>query len=301
MDNTIGLHIYAITQHKTRKPKKIPFSNTGDGARLKKSLPHFLKKYTSADDGDGSPARPWYLMPQPLKGDTFEGTVMYGSTGYATDIVDRNTRATQYKRKTSDLEIIPLYYRIWVPNGGDYALLGLQTFGQRSCVGRFQLALETGFRQTNAGHRITFNPVAPGEIASYKVAEVKKLNLTKRDYSSDAAENQLGDPGALVDLSVSFNAKRRSNLGKLAEFTNRVRGAASDQVLEYNDTHFDEATAEIMVGGKRRTVTLIGVSRNTGKFDLTDQVKKGQNGMPVFNSISGETESIFNDVAAGKI
>ncbi|WP_182446978.1 hypothetical protein [Cereibacter sphaeroides] len=226
---------------------------------------------------------------------------MYGSSGFATDIVDRETRSTQYKRKISDIEIFPLYYRIWVPTSGKYALLALQTFGQRSCVGRFQNAMEAGFRQTNSGFRIVFKPVAPGEISSYKVAEVKRLSLTKRDYSSDAAENQLGDPGALVDLGVSFSAKPRSHLGLLKNFTDRIKAAATKSVLEYNDTHFDEATAEIMVGGKRRTVTLVGISRNTGKFDLSEDVNRGPNGMPKFESISSEAASIFDDIAAGKI
>lgn len=299
MENSIGLHIYAITQHKTRKPKKILFSENGDGARLLKSVPNFINKYKSAEYEDGETPRPWYLDPSSQKSGTFDGSIMYGSSGFATDIVDRETRSTQYKRKISDIEIFPLYYRLWVPTAGEYALLALQTFGQRSCVGRFQTALESGFRQTNSGHRIVFNPVAPGEIASYQSAEVKKLSLTKRDYSSDAAENQLGDPGALVDLGVSFSAKPRSHLGRLKSFASRVMPAKSGSVLEYNDTQFDEATAEIMVGGKRRTVTLVGISRNTGKFDLTDQVQRGPNGMPKFASVSSETASIFADIAAG--
>lgn len=301
MDNSVGLHIYSISQHRTRKPPKIAFSENGDGSRLLRTVPHFIKKYRSAKDDGGEPVRPWYLDPKEPNGGTFEGLIMYGSSGFATDIVDRETRTTQYKRKISDIEIFPLYYRLWVPTSGEYSLLALQTFGQRSCIGRFQNAMEAGFRQTNSGSRIVFNPVAPGEISSYKVAEVKRLSLTKRDYSSDAAENQLGDPGALVDLGVSFSAKRRSHLGLLQNFTDRVRTAATGSVLEYNDTHFDEATAEIMVGGKRRTVTLIGISRNTGKFDLSEDVKRGANGMPKFDSISHETASIFADIAAGKV
>jgi len=301
LDNSIGLHIYAISQYRKRKNKKITFSGSGDGFGLLKTVPHFIKKYESAKDEESGTARPWYLDPNDQNGGTFEGSIMYGSSGFATDIVDRETRSTQYKRKISDIEIFPLYYRLWVPDSGDYALLALQTFGQRSCVGRFQKALASGFRQINSDYRILFNPVAPGEIASYRVAEVKKLSLTKRNYSSDAAENQLGDPGALVDLGVSFSAKPRSHLGMLKSFADRVKPAASGSVLEYNDTHFDEATAEVMVGGKRRTITLVGTSRNAGKFDLSEQVQRGVNGMPKFKSISSETATIFADIVAGKV
>lgn len=300
MDNSIGLHIYAIRLHKARKPKRLTFDTVGDGARLKKFLPTFFSRFSKAADDDGGNARSWYLVPKEnTSTDTFDGLIMYGSTGFATDIVDRETRSTQYKRKVTDIEIIPLYYRIWLPDNGDYGLVGLQTFGQRSCVGKVQIALEAGFRQTNNGYRVTFTPVAPAQIASYKTAEVKRLFLTKQDYSSDAADNQLVKDGEIVDLSVAFSAKRRSSLGLLDSFTTKIKAASESKVLRYNDTDFDEATAEVMIGGKRRKVTLIGISRNTGKFDLTEDVSCGPNGMPKFLSIRKEVESIFNDVVAG--
>ncbi|MBV7394653.1 hypothetical protein [Mameliella sediminis] len=299
MDNSIGLHIYAIHKYKTRKHKVIPFDTTGDGARLKKFMPHFLERYKSAEYEEGEAPRPWYLVPDIDTGDTYDGLVMYGSSGYATDIVDRETRTTQYRRKVSDIEIIPLYYRIWVPDSGNYALIGFQTFGQRSCVGRVQIAMESGFRHSNSGYRITFTPVAPSQITSYKTAEVKRLYLTKHDYSSDPADNQLVEEGEIVDLSVSFSAKRRSNLGILDSFTKRIASSAQSKVLRYNDTEFDEAAADVMVGGKRRKVTLVGISRNTGKFDLSEDVSRGVNGMPRLASIRQEVEKIFNDIVAG--
>lgn len=220
---------------------------------------------------------------------------MYGSTGFAADIVDRNSRAKQYSRKVTDMEIIPLYYRLWVPHRGDFALLALQTFGQRSCVGRFQAALERTFRHTNAGYRIVFNPLAPAQIATYRKADVKKLSLIKHNYSSDAAENQLGSKEELVDLNVSFKAKPRSHLGDLGSFANRIKSGQQADVLNYADTDFDEATAEVMIGGKRRKVVLIGMSQNTGKFDLTDAVKH-TNGVPELDSISKEVKRIFADI-----
>lgn len=296
MDNSIGLHIYAITLHQKGKPKKkIPLMASGEGSLLSAFCPHFVKHHTSPIDPTSGFARAWYLAPEPSNGQTFEGWVMYGSTGFAADIVDRKSRAKQYSRKVTDMEVIPLYYRLWVPHGGDFALLGLQTFGQRSCVNRFRGALEATFRSTNAGYRIVFNPVAPAQIAAYKKADVKKLSLIKHNYSSDAAENQLGSKDELVDLNVSFTAKPRSHLGNLASFANRITSGQQAEVLNYADTDFDEATAEVMIGGKRRKVVLIGMSQNTGKFDLTDAVQR-TNGIPTLASISLEVKQMFADI-----
>lgn len=296
MDNSIGLHVYAVTLHQKGKPKdKIKLTASGEGARLSAFCPYFVKHHTSPIDPTSGIARAWYLAPEPSNGQTFEGLVMYGSTGFAADIVDRKSRAKQYSRKVTDMEVMPLYYRLWVPHGGDFALLGLQTFGQRSCVNRYRGALEETFRRTNNGYRIVFNPVAPAQLAAYKKADVKKLSLIKHDYSSDAAENQLGSKEELVDLNVSFTAKPRSYLGNLGSFTNRIKSGQRAEVLNYADTDFDEATAEVMIGGKRRKVVLIGMSQNTGKFDLTDAVQRS-NGVPRLASISAEVQKIFNDI-----
>lgn len=224
LDNSIGLHIYAITLHQKGAPKKkIKLTAIGVGAKLSAFCPNFINHHKSAIDPNSGVARVWYLEPEPTNGQTFEGWIMYGSTGFTADIVDRKSRAKLYTRKVTDMEVMPLYYRLWVPQNGDCALLALQTFGQRSCVNRFKSALESMFRNTNSGYRIIFNAVAPAQIASYKTADVKKLSLIKHNYSSDAAENQLGSTDELVDLNVSFSAKRRSHLGNLESFANRIK------------------------------------------------------------------------------
>lgn len=271
----------------------------GTGSSLKEYCPQFIETFSTTSNRGEESGRTWYLSPQPNNGSSFHGLIYYGSTGYESDIIDKETRKLQYQRKVSDIDIIPLYYCIWVPDYGDYGLLALQTFGLRSCVGRFQTAFESGFRSIFDGYRLAMKPVIPAELASYKNAEVKTFSLLKHDYSSDAAENQLGNPGELVDLNVSFNAQRRATLGTLQTFTNRLKLTGERDALQYNNVEFDEAVAWVSIGGKRRKVTIVGASRNAGKFDLTENVARGANGHPKLESISSEVQSLFGGIVSG--
>lgn len=297
-ESIVGLHIYSVTQHKKRNKIKIEFSKNGDGARLRDYADRFFRLHSTPDDDENN-SRTWFFEPKPNNGNSYHGIIRYGSSGYESDIIDRKSRDLNYKRKVTDIDVIPLYYRLWVPSAGEFALLALQTFGQRSCVNRVQSALIRGYSANNNGHLIVVKPIVPTKLKNFRNAEVKSINLRKLDYSSDSAENQIGSQSTLVDLDVSFTAKPRRNLGLLGSLAGRIQSAAGKDVLSYNDTQFDEATAEVSLDGKRRRVTLIGVDRNAGKFDLTEDIRREPNGHPEFNSISSEVESLFTGIATG--
>jgi hypothetical protein len=283
--------------HENRKPKAIPLERHGRGAALSEFCPTFVEKYSRQINGAEGVSRSWYLEPESCSDFSHHGIVRYGSTGYSEEIRDRKTRAVQYNRVPSDIGTIPLYYRIWVPENGAFGLLALQTFGSRSCVGRFRDAFLKDFRSMNKDIMLTFPTILPSDVAKYRDGQVKTFSLVKHNYSSDAAENQLGSKTDLVDLDVTFKAKPRGTLGSLRDFSAKVVGAGRDRVMEYNNTNFDEATAEVLVGGKKRKITLVGISKNAGKFDLTEDVDT-IGGHPKFTLIASECEKLFSSILA---
>ncbi|MGQ3674230.1 hypothetical protein ACT6QH_01820 [Xanthobacter sp. TB0139] len=297
-DNAIGLHVYAITQYRMRNSQSIPLSASGEGRLLKEFIPKFIRKFSTAEYEDGSRARFWHLNSVSSNSDTTDGVIRYGSSGFESTIVDSKSLKENYARKVTDVEVIPLYFRLWIPQSGQYGLVALQTFGQRSCVGRFCRGFENGYRSVNDGYRVAFAPVVPAKLASYRDGEVKKISFFKHDHTSDSSENAVLPAGNLVDYQVTIQAKPKGNLGFLGGLREKFAARSGDSDIQYGDTNFDKATAEILIGKKRRRVTLFGVSRETGKFDLTDQVERGANGMPKIDSMRAETTSIFEDIVA---
>lgn len=296
-DSIIGLHFYSVTQHHIRNETPISHSQSGDGARLRQYFSYFQNQYSNFGGASEEGIRYWFLRPQPTNGFMFDGHIMYGSTGFTSDIVDRTTHELNYERKISDIDIIPLYYSLWIPDGRHLAILAIQTFGQRSCVGRIQRALVSGFREANSGFILKCNPIMPSSIERFKDSEVKTINLVKRDVSSDDADNQLIDPNTMIDLNITFNSKRKSNFGRLIDVIGRMPDG--DKNLQYNDTQFDEATADVLVGGKRRKITLVGMNQASGKIDITDSIDRSTNGHPSLDSIRAEVIDLMTGIGSG--
>lgn len=262
-------------------------------------VPRFISEFSKAKDDADGPTRAWYLDAATSNNDTVDGFIRYGSSGFESKIVDSRSLEEKYDRKTTDMEVIPLYFRMWIPSSGPYGLVALQTFGQRSCVNRFYDGFFQGYRRFNEGYRITFDPVAPVQLSSYRHGQVKKISFFKHDHASDSSENAVLPAGNLVDYRVTLQARPKEHLGLLQGLKERFASRADDKHIQYGDTDFDEATAEVLVGKKRRRVTLFGMSRETGKFDLTEDVTRGPNGMPLLESIRAETSAIFDDIVSG--
>jgi hypothetical protein len=298
-DNQIGIHIYRITVHRTRKPQKIQLSSGGEGANLFSATKYFIETFSQATEEGSQIARPWYFDQVIVDGRSWHGLIRYGSSGYESEIVDRRTRSLRFKREITDMDVIPLYFRIWVPDKGDYALIALQTFGLRSCVNRVREALEQYFRRSHDGFRLTYSPVVMTDLESIRSATVKSISFVKRDTASDRAVDQLGIPTTMVDYDLRITAKRRENLGRVGAIIERVKSLGKHETIDALGEEFDEAQAYVKVGNRRRKVTLFGVSKETGKVDLSEEVSRLPNGHPKFESIANEVRDLFIDIVQG--
>jgi hypothetical protein len=236
-----------------------------------------------------------------VEGRSWHGIIRYGSSGYESEIIDRRTRTLRLKREVTDMDVIPLYFRFWVPERGDYALIALQTFGQRSCVNRFQQAFESFFRTSYDGYRVTYSAVVLTDLESVKSAVVKSISLVKRDASSDRAVDQLGIPSTMVDYNLSVTAKRKDNLGRAGAIIEKFKSLGKDDTLDLMGEEFDEAQAYVKVGTRKRKITLFGVSKDSGKIDLSDDVSRMPSGHPKFDSISAQVKELFKDIVKGDL
>lgn len=205
-DNSIGLHIYSLHLRKKRDFKVIPYSPVGDGNFLAQALPKMIAKYSTPIDGETSRPRPWYFDSANTDGFATSGTILYGSTGFESDIVDGKTRKLRYKRSVTDLDVIPIYFRFWIPDCGELALMALQTFGQKSCVRRVQVAVSDSIKSVSEHHTLDIKPVVLSSTKRFLDGNVKSISLVKKDFSTDAADNAIVSPNDVVNMDISFKA-----------------------------------------------------------------------------------------------
>lgn len=297
MPSAIGVRVYQIQVTEKGKVKALDLDDAG----LSLALPKFADQFVSANataNQHSALERSWYFDKKASPGlDGSRGYVQYGTFGFESNFVDANTKAKNYRRKTTDVEEIPLFYEIWFPAPANYALAAFQSFQGRSCVSIVMAKMAEAFAKANPGHVIRFRKLLPTGTTGglYSQAPVKELRLVRRNAPTDVTDRFLrGSPHDPIDFEISMKARRKGALGILKDVASSLHQNAQGVVM-HDGIKFDEAIADVRVGKKLRPVYLLGSSSDAGVIDLTDAVTRGADGHPTFASVSREVSDIMKD------
>ena len=296
MASSIGVRIYTITLHNKGKSDIVPFN-----ANLPKEAPpqftfNFIKGHASPTRNDTA-ERSWYFESKESNDFNDKGYLHYGTFGFESNFVDTKTKTHNYRRKVTDVEEIPLFYEFWFPEGSDTAFVAFQSFQGRSCVGLVLSAIKELFEENNDSFRLLFTKIMPSNFQGrmYKDAEIKKLRLVKKNVSGDIASAQFdGQTPETLDYEVSFTARKKGFLGRLGALADSVKNNGPGLMM-HEGIKFDEAVAEVKVGNKMRRVGIFGRNTDAGIIDLSDEIKRGLDGHPTFDSLSKEVDALLKD------
>lgn len=295
MSITIGLRFYRISVVDRESGDALPFEGTDPFPFME----DFVKTHGNFQDHEER-QRSWLLQTKKDADDReIWGYARYGTFGFTSDLVDRQTRKSLYTRQDSDLEEIPLFFHVWIPSDGNFGLMSLQSFQGRSCIQLILGAMSESFKEKYPDKYLRTTKVAPNFLEDNATAKapVKRVTLISKTPPADKADLLL--KGADVEefnYEVSISAKRNGSFGPLGEFSKRL-GKQKDALLLYDDHHFDRAVAEISLNGRRRRVGLAGIDADTGAIDVTEEVELVK-GHPTFASISTQSNSLMMDIHA---
>lgn len=300
MPTKIGIRIYQMTVCRVRNRKSLPFDTEG----IVVPPQNFVKSFVTQNAGSRETTseeverdRQWYF--ELRSGNTLhnnKGLVLYGISGFESDFVDSKTKKQNYRRQTTDVEIIPLFYEFWFPPEFNHAFAAFQSFATRSCVQLVTAKMRVDFAKQNPGFALHFRKLLPtGAGGIYDAAPVKGLRLIKRNASSDVADRYLNaHTEQPVDFQIVISARRKGILGKLGNLISSMK-AANGGVIQHDNVVFEEAVAEIDFGGQRRRVAMLGSNSEAGVIDLSDSINRGPNGHPTFASISAQATLLLAD------
>jgi hypothetical protein len=297
MANAIGIRIYLMTCHRAGNRKPVPFGDPDLTTPPAQFLMDFTKTY-SAPTQDNALQRSWYFAPkkQDPNGSS-KGHIQYGTFGFESDFVDAKTKNKNYRRKTTDVEEIPLFYEFWCPSKRNHVLLAFQSFHGRSCIQMITEQMSGDFERGNPEFRLNFKKLLPFDRSGgiYHSAPVKSLRLIKRRAAKDLADkytggHTIGD----VHLEMVIRAQRSGLLGRLADVKDAF-GQYGQGLAAHDGVIFDEATAEIVVGTRRRRVGVLGANGDAGVIDLTEEIELGSNGHPTFESMCKESDQLLKE------
>jgi hypothetical protein len=295
---SISLRVYAITLHPVNSSKSLPFDTDFVDVSPQAFLKNFVGGHTTVvrnDDED----RSWFFEEKVSdnSGST-KGYIHYGTYGFESDFVDNKTQKKKYRRQINDIEQIPLFYQFWFPGRSTtcgYAVF--QSFQGRSCVQLVTSKAQKDFRDSNEGFALRFKKLLPTDQTGslYSTAGVKRLRLIKRNAPGDKADKYIG-PSKVesVDFELSINARPRQSLGPFGALFQSLKSRAGGVVV-YDGIEFSEATADIRVGNRLRKISVFGGDTDAGVIDITDDVTRGPDGHPKFESVAKEAAEILKD------
>lgn len=290
----IGLYVYQLCLYDTHNHQEVPLAANGIGSELNEFLPIFVRgKRTTLQNNNIE--RSWRLVPEVDDGRSRHGIVRYGTYGYTSDIINPEDNEVLYNRNATDVEEIPLYYKFWVPENGNFGFAALQSFRERSCVVQVLGELAREFNQRYDHVRLTPRKVMPANDAVYRNAPVKKLILSKKRVPKDRAEILRNLPPEELNVELSFSVRRNGRFGVFADVAPQIRGAHGGAAFVFDGIEFDEASAMVAIGQSYMKVGIVGPSNNAGVIDITDEVVLGLDQHPTLASVSEVTTRVIGD------
>jgi len=299
MSVSIGARVYLISvYHKSDRRKALAF----DTDAYKMPAPQLISKFISSHAAATQSVereRSWYFEEKESgAAGNSKGYIHYGTFGFESNFIDSKTKKRNYRRQVSDVEEIPLFYEFWFPSRARHAFSVFQSFQGRSCITMVVSKIQEMFEANNPGLVMSFKKLLANDASGgiYSSVPVKKLRLIKRRAPADLAEKYLGiKPSSNIDFEVSFAARRKGSLGAFSALTGNFKADRTEGVITYDGVDFEEAVAEIRVGGRTRRVGVFGIGSDAGAIDLSDTIEKGLDGHPTFESLKKESDSLLRD------
>jgi hypothetical protein len=158
---SIGLRFY----HITLRMADGRVATHADFVRLKDYIEAFIDENNSFSDSKEL-QRVFSFSKNNLLIDKFNisGYLRYGTYGFESDIVDTGTAEVVHRRKVTEMEQIPLFFKFWFPGGSDYAIAAFQSFSGRSCKQMVVSKLYDVFNRKYPDLRLSFRKIMPQEM-----------------------------------------------------------------------------------------------------------------------------------------
>ncbi|MFC5738650.1 hypothetical protein [Sinirhodobacter huangdaonensis] len=293
----IGLYVYQLCLFNAQNYQQIPLANAGIGSELYEFLPQFVRGKVAALQNNNI-ERSWRLEPAQDEGRSRHGIVRYGTYGYSSNIINPDDNEVLFNRNATDVEEIPLYYRFWVPDAGNFGFATLQSFRDRSCVSQVLGELTSEFNRRYNHIRLTPRKVMPTADEMYRNAQVKKLILSKKRVPKDRAEILRNLPPDELNVELSFSVRRNGLFGVFSDVAPQIRGARGGAAFVFDGIEFDEASAMVAIGNSYMKVGIVGPSNNAGVIDISEEVQLGADQHPTFQSVSEISANVIENFRA---
>ncbi|WP_152032626.1 hypothetical protein [Ereboglobus luteus] len=235
------------------------------------------------------------------KSPNFEGLVITGEYGYETELLDVKGKKKPYQRSTTEAELLPFYFRYYIPKTGDSSVLLLQRFGTSGVRKTLGNNLLPEFEKQFSGVKLFITPLIPdGLLDKLMNGGLHAITLRKNTLPSDVCDqlNERSIEAGRMDVVITAKHGHvfSAILNKIKNILIGNDYAPIYDVIRIKGFAHDKTLVDIELGGKKRRIDLSNLTKLRAIIDITDDIKVAPNGHPEFESISSETKKIMNDI-----
>jgi len=231
----------------------------------------------------------------------FSGIVETGEYGYEAELLDVNSSRTTHRSSVSEAEMLPFYFLIFLTQNTDEGILILQRFKQYGIRTIFGRDINEYISSQFHSLELQINPLVPSRLINEYLnnGRILKLRFIRFSFPPDIADAY--DTQYHVEeegyTEYVISAKRRGSipiLGRILEVLNGQRQL--NELIEIQSFEYDKVKVEVDLNGNKRTIDLSDMSKLRAYIDVSQSVRLGNDGHPLFESIDEIAQGLLQDL-----
>lgn len=295
---TIGIAAYAIRARLKRTSDPLYLGTLSPPGGLHGIVKGFLGslKKTHARDEESQ------LLQRVIRLDTDVdscwGLLESGEYGFEAKGVDINTLKPSYKRKSQDAELIPFYFRLYLPSANDTGIMLLQRHGPRGVFHSFSSALRDFVGQKLPDHALDITRLVPAEVLGELLkGGVRAVEITTYKVPTDIADKYrfLGNLQKAGTVTVEFKAKKKAYLFP-PSWLKRITTGQTKVVELPVDLGPGRIRLKVDYHGKTRVVDLSSPETIAPYTDATDDLDIQDSGHPSYESVDSYCTDLLREL-----
>lgn len=298
---TYGLKIYSLRIYERRTQEPLILSDfTTNLDFLNDILPMYVRHTTDIQDVTRI-QKAYKIMPPVIGNRNIKGIIEAGMYGAAAPIVDVETRTQTHEKGTTEAELSPFYYNIFVPVDSDLGFLALQSTGHSSAKFVINSQIIRQFNRSFPALTLKLHPLLPIEFIEelYGGARLVSVVLSKRGVPR-ATEDMLYDGASQQQYKTELTISAKGNANHflrrvIADFFRGERNVG--QIIELINAEYNELKTVVEVDGRQKTINFSALDAMRPNYDITEHVEIDDNGHPTFESIDQATTDIIARLA----
>lgn len=222
-------------------------------------------------------------------GRMLDGVIMYGEAGTSEPVVNVQNGKFRYTKKKDDAPLKPFFFKFYIPENALVGFFIVENIGSSGISSIIQRKLLNFYKKKDNDAVLKIQPIGISELADSALEKsqgVKKIILRGISNSNFNLSQLAGDNVTNKDCTIDYVIKAKGSLFQKRLF-NKLRSTKNEttSLYEIDGNNFADISVTMNIDGRERTLSVGQFSKLGTSIDITDKIKKGEDGYPTYKSL----------------